>query len=68
MGGARKGDEPAEWSIERADKLWSKADVLELRKRVANMSTGDREKFLDEWSRDNFGQELINCLRPIRRT
>ena len=51
-------DEPADWSIERPEKTWSKSEVIAKRKEVADMNSADREKFLDEWSAQNFGQEF----------
>ena len=58
MGGARPGGADGEWTIARAEKTWTKTEVVALHKQVADMDSASRERFLDEWSAQNFGQEF----------
>ena len=51
--------EPAEWSVTDArGKTFSKAEVLKLRADVDAMGKAARESFLEQWAKDNYGQNF----------
>ena len=37
---------------------WTKEEVLKLRKEVEKMKESEREKFLEGWSAEHYGQEF----------
>lgn len=49
--------EPSTWTVtDMQGKVWTKAEVLELRARVDCMEKAQRTAFLDKWSMENEGQ------------
>ena len=51
--------EPEDWTVtDVKGKVWTKAEVLTLRRDVDCMDEPDLKKFLETWARENFGQEF----------
>ena len=46
-------------------QTWTKAQVLALRKRVQKMSDAEFDKFDEQWSKDNYGQQQHYGRYPL---